>query len=276
MTSNLGSQRFVRGPGLGFSPGPEGDRTALEREVLADARKSFPPEFLNRLDAALVFHPLDHTSLVSITRQLLDQAGARLAELGVSLSAEEGAVELLARSGGDREYGARPLRRAVSPWWRTPPQTWCCRGAPGTRRHAPGLRLPRQGHSSPSFPEMNGNIAQFSLSFPFLLWYNAHKATPQHMHGPAGHQRGLPYSRLGGIVSWKIIVPAASCWPCPLLPGPYGHRAPWADPPGGSWIFSPRPGSTTGRSCPLSHRGTAPPLYVPLRFCRQPLSHRPG
>lgn len=80
MTSNLGSQRFVRGPGLGFSPGPEGDRTALEREVLADARKSFPPEFLNRLDAALVFHPLDHTSLVSITRQLLDQAGARLAE----------------------------------------------------------------------------------------------------------------------------------------------------------------------------------------------------
>ena len=114
MTSNLGSQRFVRGPGLGFSPGPEGDRTALEREVLADARKSFPPEFLNRLDAALVFHPLDHTSLVSITRQLLDQAGARLAELGVSLSAEEGAVELLARSGGDREYGARPLRRAVS------------------------------------------------------------------------------------------------------------------------------------------------------------------
>ena len=98
MTSNLGSQRFVRGPGLGVSPGPEGDRTALEREVLADARKSFPPEFLNRLDAALVFHPLDHTSLVSITRQLLDQAGARLAELGVSLSAEAGAVELLARS----------------------------------------------------------------------------------------------------------------------------------------------------------------------------------
>ena len=56
--------------------------------------------------------PVSYTHL--ITRQLLDQAGARLAELGVSLSAEEGAVELLARSGGDREYGARPLRRAVS------------------------------------------------------------------------------------------------------------------------------------------------------------------
>ncbi len=129
MTSNLGAQRFVRGPGLGFSPGPEGDRTALEREVLADARKSFPPEFLNRLDAALVFHPLDHTSLVSITRQLLDQAGARLAELGVSLSAEEGAVELLARSGGDREYGARPLRRAVSSLVEDPAADLVLRGA---------------------------------------------------------------------------------------------------------------------------------------------------
>ena len=129
MTSNLGSQRFVRGPGLGFSPGPEGDRTALEREVLADARKSFPPEFLNRLDAVLVFHPLDHTSLVSITRQLLDQAGARLAELGVSLSAEEGAVELLARSGGDREYGARPLRRAVSSLVEDPAADLVLRGA---------------------------------------------------------------------------------------------------------------------------------------------------
>ena len=109
MTSNLGSQRFVRGPGLGFSPGPEGDRTALEREVLADARKSFPPEFLNRLDAALVFHPLDHTSLVSITRQLLDQAGAR--------------------SGGDREYGARPLRRAVSSLVEDPAADLVLRGA---------------------------------------------------------------------------------------------------------------------------------------------------
>ena len=129
MTSNLGSQRFVRGPGLGFSPRPEGDRTALEREVLADARKSFPPEFRNRLDAALVCHPLDHTSLVSITRQLLDQAGARLAELGVSLSAEEGAVELLARSGGDREYGARPLRRAVSSLVEDPAADLVLRGA---------------------------------------------------------------------------------------------------------------------------------------------------
>ena len=102
MTSNLGSQQLRAGtrPGLlppalrGTGPpwaGGAGRRT----EVLS-------PEFLNRLDAALVFHPLDHTSLVSITRQLLDQAGARLAELGVSLSAEEGAVELLARSGGDR------------------------------------------------------------------------------------------------------------------------------------------------------------------------------
>ncbi len=69
--------------------------------------------------------------MVSITRQLLDQAGgARLAELGVSLSAEEeGAVELLARSGGDREYGARPLRRAVSSLVEDPAADLVLRGA---------------------------------------------------------------------------------------------------------------------------------------------------
>lgn len=170
MTSNLGSQRFVRGPGLGFSPGPEGDRTALEREVLADARKSFPPEFLNRLDAALVFHPLDHTSLVSITRQLLDQAGARLAELGVSLSAEEGAVELLARSGGDGST-APALCAARSPlWWRTPPQTWCC-GVPWypeTRSRSPSPKARSQFAQFPRNERKYCTIFSF-LSFSFVV-----------------------------------------------------------------------------------------------------------
>ncbi len=128
MTSNLGSQRFVRGPGLGFSPALRGTGPPWSGRCWPTHGSPFP-EFLNRLDAALVFHPLDHTSLVSITRQLLDQAGARLAELGVSLSAEEGAVELLARSGGTGSTApALCAARSLSSW-RTPPQTWCCRGA---------------------------------------------------------------------------------------------------------------------------------------------------
>ena len=124
LTSNLGSSYILEG----ITPDGEISQQAKD-EVNALLKTNFRPEFLNRLDAALVFHPLDHTSLVSITRQLLDQAGARLAELGVSLSAEEGAVELLARSGGDREYGARPLRRAVSSLVEDPAADLVLRGA---------------------------------------------------------------------------------------------------------------------------------------------------
>ena len=111
MTSNLGAQHFRAQGRLGFLPEEGADRAAVERAVLAEARRTFAPEFLNRLDGTLVFHPLDGDSLAAITRQLLDQTGERLSALGVSLQVEEDAVRLLARAGSDRDYGARPLRR---------------------------------------------------------------------------------------------------------------------------------------------------------------------
>ena len=114
MTSNLGAQHFRAQGRLGFLPEEGADRAAVERAVLAEARRTFAPEFLNRLDGTLVFHPLDGDSLAAITRQLLDQTGERLSALGVSLQVEEDAVRLLARAGSDRDYGARPLRRAIA------------------------------------------------------------------------------------------------------------------------------------------------------------------
>ena len=116
MTSNLGSQRFARGPGLGFAPPEAAQRQALEREVLADARRTFPPEFLNRLDGTLVFHPLDSGSLQAIARRLLEQTSARMQAQGLTLRVDDGAVALIAKQGEDRAYGARPLRRAVTDW----------------------------------------------------------------------------------------------------------------------------------------------------------------
>ena len=113
MTSNLGAQHFRAQGRLGFLPEEGTDRAAVERAVLAESRRTFAPEFLNRLDGTLVFHPLDGDSLAAITRQLLDQTGERLSALGVSLQVEE-AVRLLARAGSDRDYGARPLRRAIA------------------------------------------------------------------------------------------------------------------------------------------------------------------
>ena len=114
MTSNLGARRFGRSQRLGFASGPAAEREQLEREVIADARRTFAPEFFNRLDAALVFHPLEQGDLCRIARRLLDETGKRLAGQGVKLDVEEEALALLAREGGSREYGARPLRRAVA------------------------------------------------------------------------------------------------------------------------------------------------------------------
>ena len=120
MTSNLGARHFQQRTRLGFGNGTESDRKALEGEVLSEAKQTFAPEFLNRLDAALVFHPLGEETLVSITRQLLDETGKRLESLGVTMQVEEDAVRLLAKKGSHRDYGARPLRRAIAAWVEDP------------------------------------------------------------------------------------------------------------------------------------------------------------
>ena len=114
MTSNLGAGRFAKGKRLGFNAGGEAEREELERAVLSDASHTFAPEFLNRLDATLVFHPLGDETLGQITRLLLAETRERLDKLGVSMEVEEGAVSLLASKGRNREYGARPLRRAIA------------------------------------------------------------------------------------------------------------------------------------------------------------------
>ena len=114
MTSNLGAQRFAKGKRLGFAAGGEAEREELERAVLSDAGQTFAPEFLNRLDATLVFHPLSGETLNAITRQLLSETRKRLDKLGIAMAVEEEAVSLLAGKGSSREYGARPLRRAIA------------------------------------------------------------------------------------------------------------------------------------------------------------------
>ena len=114
MTSNLGAQRFAKGKRLGFAAGGSAEREELERAVLSDAGQTFAPEFLNRLDATLVFHPLDGDTLSAITRQLLGETRRRLDKLGIAMAVEEEAVALLAGKGSSREYGARPLRRAIA------------------------------------------------------------------------------------------------------------------------------------------------------------------
>ncbi|MCI8869216.1 MAG: ATP-dependent Clp protease ATP-binding subunit, partial [Lawsonibacter sp.] len=114
MTSNLGARHFTSRQRLGFSSGPEQARADVERQVLDEAKNAFSPEFFGRLDAALVFHPLDRTCLARIARDLLEQSGQRLAQLGVALEAESGAAEFLAAQAAAQPGGARPLRRLVA------------------------------------------------------------------------------------------------------------------------------------------------------------------
>ena len=78
----------------------EARRQQLEREVLSDARNTFAPEFLNRLDGCLVFHPLEQKTLERIARQLLEETAGRLRACGVALEAEGEAVALLAPAPG--------------------------------------------------------------------------------------------------------------------------------------------------------------------------------
>ena len=106
MTSNLGSDLIQ-------SMAYESDYEAMKEALMTVASTYFRPEFLNRIDDAVVFHPLSRRDISEIVRIQLGQLVARLTEQGVHLSVSEDAVELLSDAGFDPIYGARPLRRAI-------------------------------------------------------------------------------------------------------------------------------------------------------------------
>lgn len=112
MTSNVGGERLAAGTPLGFAGGAgtgQGQEAALQREL----RQVFRPEFLNRLDETVLFHPLGDRELEAIAGKLLASFGQRLAGAGVTFAPAQEAVSLLARQGKDARYGARPLRRLI-------------------------------------------------------------------------------------------------------------------------------------------------------------------
>ncbi|MDO4810698.1 MAG: ATP-dependent Clp protease ATP-binding subunit [Eubacteriales bacterium] len=120
MTSNVGAKNITAADTarLGFDGGDketdEGKRFARIREaVLAELKRTFRPEFLNRIDETIVFRQLDEENIRQIARRMLEVTGARMAQQGITLEADDDAVAVLARDGFDAQYGARPLRRAI-------------------------------------------------------------------------------------------------------------------------------------------------------------------
>jgi ATP-dependent Clp protease ATP-binding subunit ClpC len=115
MTSNIGA-RFIEKKGrMGFASGEprETERTTNEM-VMGEVKRTFNPEFLNRVDEVIIFDALTDQDLVRITRLLVEQLNRNLKEKGIVISIRDDAVEwLLGRTLADRSYGARPLRRAI-------------------------------------------------------------------------------------------------------------------------------------------------------------------
>ncbi|WP_028919167.1 ATP-dependent chaperone ClpB [Pseudoxanthomonas suwonensis] len=109
MTSNLGSHQIQE---LSGDDSPEA-YVQMKAAVMGVVQAHFRPEFINRLDDIVVFHPLDKAQIKSIARIQLRGLEKRLAERGLKLELSDAALELLANVGFDPVYGARPLKRAI-------------------------------------------------------------------------------------------------------------------------------------------------------------------
>ncbi|MCA1713979.1 MAG: ATP-dependent chaperone ClpB, partial [Gammaproteobacteria bacterium] len=114
MTSNLGSQ-MIQEMSVDSGAGDQSaeDYTRMKAAVLGVVQAHFRPEFINRLDEIVVFHPLDKAQIREIARIQTAYLDKRLAERGIKLELAESALMLLANIGFDPVYGARPLKRAI-------------------------------------------------------------------------------------------------------------------------------------------------------------------
>jgi len=123
MTSNIGTQDIKSfGQGIGFSQAEGGDMDySSMKSTVEDALKNvFNPEFLNRIDDVIVFHPLDKDNIFDIIDIMSEDLFDRAEELGLELEFDQHAKEFLTDKGFDPKYGARPLRRALQKYVEDP------------------------------------------------------------------------------------------------------------------------------------------------------------
>lgn len=116
MTSNAGAQRIIepRHLGFGVQEDAEADYHKMKDGVMEEVKKIFKPEFINRIDEILVFHTLTKENIEQIVRIMLNTLNKRTtAQMNLTMEVTEEAVAHLAESGFDKNYGARPVRRAI-------------------------------------------------------------------------------------------------------------------------------------------------------------------
>ena len=135
MTSNAGVELIRRESAIGFAATRKGDSGAQKRgyeemkgKVMAEVKKTFRPEFLNRLDETIVFHELTEEQLRQIVELMIKDLQGRLLERKLSIELTEEARSWLAKAGYDPQFGARPLRRAIERYVENPLSTQVLRG----------------------------------------------------------------------------------------------------------------------------------------------------
>ncbi len=117
MTSNLGAQAIQSGTGIGFR-GTESEEAnvnyeSMKNRIMDEMKRTFRPEFLNRVDETIVFHQLTRDEILQIVDLMLDRVRQQVTTQGMELEVTQPVRELLAQEGFDPQFGARPLRRAV-------------------------------------------------------------------------------------------------------------------------------------------------------------------
>jgi ATP-dependent Clp protease ATP-binding subunit ClpC len=115
MTSNVGADFIEKQSKLGFKTESDDDvdYQNMKDNVMSKLRKTFRPEFLNRLDEIIVFHSLNKEHIKAIVDLMLDDLRERLADKDIEIKITEAAKNKLADDGYDSEFGARPLRRTI-------------------------------------------------------------------------------------------------------------------------------------------------------------------
>ena len=116
MTSNVGAKLITDKKTLGFieeKENGEKEYQDIKKDVMAELKKEFKPEFLNRIDEIIVFHKLEDNQIRKIVDIMIDNVGKLLKEQGIKLTVDENAKDLVAKKGTDKTYGARPLKRAI-------------------------------------------------------------------------------------------------------------------------------------------------------------------
>jgi ATP-dependent Clp protease ATP-binding subunit ClpC len=114
MTSNIGARDITKGRRLGFVHADEKDSfERISATVKEEMQRVFNPEFLNRVDDVIVFHPLYEEHIRQIVAIMLREVQKRLAEDEITLRLSDAATSFLVKNGSDEKYGARPLKRAI-------------------------------------------------------------------------------------------------------------------------------------------------------------------